>query len=122
MNKSDVQVVLTALIGGGVFNPIAVGIIAALGATIGELTGYMAGVGGKVFIDKNKWYLRIEKWIRKDGFLTLFIFSAIPNPLFDVAGIMAGVTGYPVHKFMGSTFLGKTVKFVTIALFGAYFI
>jgi uncharacterized membrane protein YdjX (TVP38/TMEM64 family) len=115
-------VILTALIGGGVFNPILVGIIAAAGATIGELTGFLAGIGGKTFVSKNKWYVKIEKWIHKDGFLTLLVLSAIPNPLFDVAGIIAGVTNYPVKNFLGATFIGKTIKFVTVALLGAYFI
>lgn len=115
-------VILTALVGGGIFNPFAVGVIAALGATVGELTGYMAGLGGKVFIEKNKYYIRIEKWIHKRGFLTILILAAIPNPLFDLAGICAGATAYPVKRFFLATFIGKTIKFVTVALLGSYFI
>lgn len=113
-------VVLTAFIGGGVFNPFAVGVIAALGATIGELTGYMAGFGGKSFVEKNKRYQQIEAWVNKRGFLTIFVLAAIPNPLFDLAGICAGVTKYPIQKFLIATSLGKILKFVIIALVGAY--
>lgn len=115
-----VPVVLTAFIAGGVFNPFVVGVVAALGATVGELTGYMAGYGGKAFIEKNKSYQKIEAWVKKRGFLTIFILAAIPNPLFDLAGICAGVTHYPITRFLLSTALGKTLKFVLIALLGAH--
>lgn len=113
-------VFLTALIGGGIFNPFIVGIVSAGGATLGELTGYMAGFGGKAFISENKKYQKVEDWLRQRGFLTLFILAAIPNPLFDIAGICAGVMNYPVKKFMLATFLGKIIKFTFIALLGAY--
>lgn len=113
-------VVLTAFIGGGVFNPLIVGVITALGATIGELTGYMAGFGGKAFVEKNETYKKVETWINKHGFLTIFILAVIPNPLFDLAGICAGFTHYPLSRFLLATSLGKTIKFVAIALVGAY--
>ncbi len=115
-------VILTAFVGGGVLNPLFVGLVSALGATIGELTGYVAGHGGELFVEKNKYYVKIEKWMHKSGFWTLFVLSAIPNPLFDIAGICAGVTNYPAKKFFAATLLGKSIKFVTIALAGAYFI
>lgn len=113
-------VVLTAFVGGGIFNPYIVGVVIALGATIGELTGYMAGYGGKTFVEKNKRYQQIEAWVHKRGFLTIFTLAVIPNPLFDLAGICAGITKYPIHKFLIATSLGKIIKFVTIALIGAY--
>lgn len=113
-------VVLTAFIGGGVLNPLAVGVVTALGATIGELTGYLAGYGGKSFVEKNKRYQQVEGWVHKRGFLTIFILAVIPNPLFDLAGICAGVTHYPVSRFLLATSMGKIIKFVTIALVGAY--
>jgi len=113
-------VILTAFVGGSVFNPYLVGIITAIGATIGELTGYMAGYGGKVLIEENKRYKKIKGWIVKRGFLTIFTLAVIPNPLFDLAGICAGVTNYPLTRFFTATFLGKTIKFVAVALIGAY--
>lgn len=112
-------VILTAFVGGSLFNPLFVGIISALGATIGELTGFMAGFGGKVFVKEKGVYQKIKRWIHNNGFLTIFILATIPNPLFDLAGIASGVTGYPVKRFFLATFLGKTVKFVAIAFLGA---
>lgn len=114
-------VILSAFIGGSVYNPILVGLVVALGATIGELTGFMAGVGGRVAITDHKHFKRIEKWMTKSGFLTLLVLATIPNPLFDLAGIFAGATNYPVKKFLLATFLGKSVKFLTVALLGYSF-
>lgn len=114
-------VILSAFIGGSVYNPILVGLVVALGATIGELTGFMAGIGGQVAITNHKHFRKIEKWMTKSGFLTIFILAVIPNPLFDLAGIFAGATNYSIKKFLLATFLGKSVKFLTIALLGNRF-
>ena len=112
-------VILTAFVGGSIFNPFLVGVITALGATIGELTGYLAGTGGKVFIKESEKYRKLRGWIEKRGFLTIFVLAAIPNPFFDLAGIASGITGYPLAKFLLATFLGKTPKFLLFALLGA---
>lgn len=115
-------VILSAFVGGSIYNPVIVGLVVALGATIGELTGFMAGVGGQAVITEGKYYKTVEKWMTKSGFLTIFVLAAIPNPLFDLAGIFAGATGYPIKKFLLATFLGKSVKFLTVALLGSRFI
>ena len=47
-------VILSAFVGGSVYNPILVGLVVALGATIGELTGFMAGLGGRVAITDHR--------------------------------------------------------------------
>lgn len=115
-------VILSAFIGGSVYNPILVGLVVALGATIGELTGFMAGYGSRVIITKHKHFEKVEKWMNKSGFLTLFVLAAIPNPLFDLAGMFAGATKYPIKKFIPATFLGKSIKFLVVALVGSYFL
>ncbi|MEK7092520.1 MAG: VTT domain-containing protein [Patescibacteria group bacterium] len=113
-------VILTAFIGGSVYNPVLIGLIVALGATIGELTGFMAGVGGRVAITDHRHFNKIERWMTKSGFLTIFILAVIPNPLFDLAGMFAGATSYPIKKFLLATFLGKSVKFLIVAFIGYY--
>lgn len=115
-------VVATALIGGSIYNPYLVGIITALGATIGELTGYLAGEGSQAFIENNKHYKKVEKWMNKSGFLTILVLALIPNPLFDLAGIISGVTNYSTKKFLLATFMGKSIKFLTISLIGSGFL
>ncbi len=114
-------VIISAFIGGSIYNPILVGLVVALGATIGELTGFMAGVGGQVAITNHKHFKKVEGWMMKSGFLTIFVLATIPNPLFDLAGIFSGATNYPIKKFLLATFLGKSVKFLTVALLGNSF-
>jgi uncharacterized membrane protein YdjX (TVP38/TMEM64 family) len=114
-----VPVVLTAFIGGGIFNPLAVGVITAVGAGIGELTGYLAGFGGRAVVVEDKRIQKMESWMQKYGIWTLLVLAAVPNPLFDLAGIVAGATKVPVWKFLVVVWLGKAVKFLIISFLGA---
>ena len=53
------------------------------------------------------------------GLLTVFVLSVIPNPLFDVAGIISGVMRISVWKFLAATWCGKVIKATLVALAGA---
>lgn len=110
--------IIGALAAGSVLNPILVSVFSALGATIGETTGYLAGFGGKGFVEDNKWVAKIDKWMKKYGLWTIFALAAIPNPLFDVAGIISGATGIPLYKYLIVVFAGKLIKFGIISLLG----
>jgi len=112
-------VILVTFLGGGLFNPLIVGVISGVGSTIGELTGYLAGFGGTIAIQKQNKFNNITKKMRKHGFLTLFVLSLIPNPFFDLAGIAAGLMHYPLPKFLAATALGKTIRYVVISFLGA---
>lgn len=114
-----VPVILTAFLGGGIFNPFLVGLVSALGATIGELTGYLAGYSGRAIINKEEKLVKVEGWMKKYGLWTIFILAVIPNPLFDLAGMVSGAGKIPIWKFLIVTLLGKTIKFLAIALIGA---
>ena len=96
-------------------NPAAVAIIAGLAGTLGELTGYFLGFSGSGVFERRRLYLRVESWMRKRGWLLLFVISAVPNPLFDVAGIAAGALRYPLWRYLVAVGLGKLVKFFIIA-------
>ena len=45
---------VATFVGGSIYNPIWVGLFSGIGASIGELTGYMAGYGGSVAIVENQ--------------------------------------------------------------------
>ena len=53
--------------------------------------------------------------MEKRGGLVIFIVSIIPNPLFDIVGIAAGATKYPVKKFFLIVFVGKILKGLIVA-------
>ena len=52
--------------------------------------------------------------------MTVFMFAAIPNPLFDVAGVVAGSVGYPFKRFVVACWLGKATKFLVLAMIAAW--
>lgn len=106
--------------GGGVLNPLLVGLIAGIGEPLGELTGYMAGYGGSAIVEERARFERIHDWMQRRGFITLFVLSAIPNPLFDLAGIAAGMLHFPVWRFLLACWLGKTLKALVIAYLGSF--
>lgn len=115
-----VPVVLTAFIGGSIYNPILVSIITAFGATIGEMTGYLAGTSGREVISNDQKVQKIKFWMDKYGLWAIFALAAIPNPLFDVAGIIAGAYKIPVYKYVLVVFLGKLIKFALLAYMGSF--
>ncbi|MFC1900306.1 YqaA family protein [Chloroflexota bacterium] len=104
---------------GASFNPILVGLISALGGTIGEMTCYLLGYSGRGVVENRKMYDRAVQWLQKWGVLTVFIFAATPSP-FDVIGIVAGLLRYPFWKFFIASLAGKIVKYVFLAYMGAW--
>ncbi len=110
-------------IAAGFLDPWLVGLVSALGATLGESVGYTLGYGvNKAMARKGK---SLKKWknkkwmkyLRKWTFLLIFVFAATPLPD-DVAGIYSGAINYSFPKFFLACFLGKIVLYVLIALGG----
>lgn len=114
-----VPTIVTAFAGGSIFNPVIVGLLSALGATFGELTGYLAGRSGTAIVDNQDVYNRFIRWMDRYGLFALFVLAAIPNPLFDVAGIIAGLSKMKVSTYFIVVCAGKIVKFLIIAYLGA---
>lgn len=104
---------------GGIFNPWLVALFAGSGAAVGELVGYLAGYSGQGFVERSEVYIRIEPWVRRYGVFAIFIFAALPNPFFDIAGIAAGILKIPILKFFIACWLGQLVKMLGFALAGS---
>lgn len=96
-------------------NIIALGLVGGTGSTIGELTGYLAGYGGQSFVQKARYYDRVQRIVMRRGALALFVLAALPTPFFDIAGIASGSLGYPMRRFLFWVFLGKIIKFILVA-------
>jgi membrane protein YqaA with SNARE-associated domain len=103
---------------GGLLNPLFVGLVAGVGEALGELTGYLAGYGGRAVIEDREMYGRLERWMQRHGSVTVFVLSAIPNPIFDLAGIAAGALRFPLERFLLSCWVGKTIKTIAFAFVG----
>ncbi len=109
---------LAVYAGGAVLNPFMVSLVAGVGQSLGELTGYLAGYGGGGVIENRAYYAKVQGWMQRRGFVTIVVLAAIPNPVFDVAGICAGALHMPVSKFLLACWLGKTAKALAVALLG----
>jgi membrane protein YqaA with SNARE-associated domain len=104
----------------GILNPWIVGLVGGLAQALGELTGYMAGYSSQTWVDENRAYDWLAKWMQRRGLWTIAVLAAIPNPLFDVAGIAAGALRLPVWKFLVGCAIGGIVKNTAFALAGYY--
>ncbi len=103
---------------GAVFNPFFVALAAGGGATIGEISGYLAGFSGQKVVEKAKWHDKLEHWMRKHGDWTILVLAFIPNPAFDMVGIMAGAMKIPIYRFLIFSFIGKVLKMLVFAYGG----
>ena len=111
-------VILTSAMG-AVLNPVYVALAAGAGAALGELSGYLAGFSGQGVVENREWYMKVEHWMKRYGDITILILAFVPNPLFDMAGISAGVLKMPVARFMVMCFVGKVLKMLLFAYSGA---
>ena len=100
------------------WDPLWVGVASGLGATTGELTGYLLGFSGRMAIPYTKTYEKVVGWMAKWGNWTIFLLALIPNPLFDVAGIASGILKYPAWKFILLAAAGEIPKHVFFAYLG----
>jgi uncharacterized membrane protein YdjX (TVP38/TMEM64 family) len=104
---------------GATLNPLLLGLAAGPGAALGELTGYLMGYGGSAVADNLKVYQTIERWMERYGIVVIAVLAAIPNPLFDVAGMVAGVMRIRWWHFLLAALLGKTIQALVVAYAGS---
>ena len=90
-------------------NPPLVALVASIGGTLGEISGYLVGYGGRAFIapDQSERYQMAERWMQRRGGFAIFLFALVPFFIFDFVGIAAGVFRYPVKKFLLYAWLGR---------------
>jgi vacuole membrane protein 1 len=101
------------------------------GTALGELPPYFVARMGngydvkavlnkkqKTFMDKAQ--ILIYNMIQKMGFWGILICASVPNPLFDLAGIMCGTFGVEFSTFFGAVFIGKAVIKCSVQVFVLY--
>jgi membrane protein YqaA with SNARE-associated domain len=105
---------------GAVLNPLLVGVISGIGGTLGEITGYLFGYGGRIAVENASMYGRMVEWMKRWGSLTIFVLALIPNPLFDIAGAIAGLLRFPLWKFLLVGVAGRIPKHIFFAYSGVW--
>ncbi len=122
-------ILLTAMVphnffGLGIFSPLMLAIITALGAAIGEMSGYFIGYAGRATYDKMKkkeisQLDSLKQQLEKRGLPFLILFATVPLP-FDVIALAAGLIKYSKTKFFIGCFIGKTIRFIIVAYVAYY--
>jgi len=103
---------------GSFLDPVGIALVAGLAGVLGELAGYLIGVGGSGLLPHGRLYERARYWISNYGFWTIALFACVPNPFFDAIGVVAGTLRYSWWRFAVACFLGKSIKFLVAALIG----
>jgi membrane protein DedA with SNARE-associated domain len=113
-------------------NPWAVALAGSAGMTLAETTAYVTGRIGRAVREegrpvKGRWgrALRrggavVDRLMLRWGFLTLLVLSAVPNPLFEFAGITAGAVRMNFWRFMLAVAIGKTMRALMLAFIGEW--
>lgn len=115
--------IASVVAGGFLYNPLFVAVIAALGSAIGDMVGFLLGHSGKeIFLKKSSfWYKFFKQTFHRFGALFIIVLSFIPNPLFDAVGIFAGIFSYSPIKFFFYVLVGRFLRNLLLAYFGASF-
>jgi len=110
----------------GVLAPVWVGLLAGLGASLGQLITFLIGYGGRGLSEKvtsrfsSDFYNKAIAWAERHGSLAVFLMSLLVNPLHLPMTIAIAALGYPPHKFFFFSFLGTGLKSLIIAFCGYY--
>lgn len=106
--------------------PFAVALAAAAGSALGESTGWWVGRTGSRALPTQGRPARAVAWLRGrtrhpgSAFGAIFAFAAIPNYVFDIAGLAAGAFGVRYPLFLAATFSGRLLRFAIFAAAGPF--
>jgi membrane protein YqaA with SNARE-associated domain len=106
---------------GWVFEPLLIALAAAIGAVIGEFSGYLLGFGSRKAITgrykKNVDFL--VKVFNKFGAIAIFVFALTPLPD-DLVFIPLGVIRYNPLKALAPALIGKFLMSLIVAYSGRF--
>ncbi|MCP8304937.1 MAG: VTT domain-containing protein [archaeon] len=117
--------IVVALLGGfqpNILGVLAIGILAGLGAGIGQYVHYYLGVGGRYILSEERrksldvWRIRLEKY----GLWLILAFAMTPLTPDDIIWIPLGLIGYPKMKALLAAITGKIVLNIFYAFAGFY--
>jgi membrane protein DedA with SNARE-associated domain len=110
----------------GALAPLWVGLISALGASLGQLLTFLVGYGGSRLYHKftvkidNRHYNRALGWAQRHGSWAVFAMSALFNPVHLPMTLAIAALRYPPLKFFVFSLLGNLVKSLFIAYCGYF--
>lgn len=101
-------------------NPLWIGVIASVGAAIGELTCYAAGYWGRKLTvgEYSEKYKGAKVWLDRYGSLAVFLFALLPILIFDLLGLVAGSFRFSLWKFILACWAGRIIRCLIEAYLG----
>ena len=102
-----------------VYPPFWVAVVGGIGATTGELFGYLAGYFGRRVIEATAIGPKVQAWFSERGAWAVGLLAFLPLPIFDVVGVMAGSSRMNVVAFVALVAMGKVLKMLIYAYLGA---
>jgi len=66
----------------------------------------------------NKTTQAVSWLMRRYGMITLFVLAAVPNPIFEIAGLSAGAVRMNFWRFLGPVMAGKILRGMALAYLG----
>ena len=113
---------VVVFVAGRSMDPVLVALVGGFGSALGESTGYAGGRATRSLVSQrrleSRWARSIATLVRRNAFLTILVIAFASVVLADVAGLVAGRVGYSYPRFFVATFLGKTLRFVLVAMLG----
>lgn len=115
--------IASVVAGGALYSPLFVALVSALGASAGDMVGYLLGLTGKKVFIKNHhtWYMAFVDVFTRFGDIVIFLFAFVPNPFFDAVGILAGVLTYSPLRFFLIMLAGRFLRNMLLAYLGNAF-
>jgi len=110
----------------GALAPLWVGMLSALGASLGQLLTFLVGYSGSRLYHKftvnidNRHYNRALGWAQRHGSWAVFAMSALFNPIHLPMTLAIAALRYPPLKFFVFSLLGNLVKSLFIAYCGYF--
>jgi membrane protein DedA with SNARE-associated domain len=114
-------------------NPWLVAAAGGGGMTLAETTAYATGrigravgeerhplLGGRLGNILRRAAAVVDRLMLRWGFLTLLVLAAVPNPLFEFAGITAGAVRMNFWRFLLAVAIGKGIRALTLAFVGGW--
>jgi membrane protein DedA with SNARE-associated domain len=114
-----------------ILNPWGVALAGGAGMSLAETTSYVAGRIGRRVSEQHhlpirgrlgrflRWAAAIaERLMLRWGFPTLLVLSAVPNPVFELAGITAGAVRMSFWRFLLPVAIGKMFRAFLLVFLG----
>lgn len=105
-------------------NPWLCVLFGGIGVALGEQVSYLCGRIGRQGFERDGTLSQspVVRWLRRNAFLTVFLFALIPLPVFDLVGIAAGAIKLSWPQYACAAALGKITRMFLVVFLLVFFL